>query len=108
MINKYIFIIQKYYLLLNINENNYYEIINILNIYYFNNKIKRIHDLVHVEVFLKGENNKQTIAAWNRKGVIEIYNDYIFETTRYHNIKIIFKSIDTWLEGICWSFCNLH
>jgi hypothetical protein len=63
MINKYIFIIQKYYLILNINENNYYEIINILNIYYFKNKIKRIHDLVHVEVFLKGENNKQTIAA---------------------------------------------
>jgi hypothetical protein len=61
--------------------------------------------MVHVEVFLGGTT---TIGARARLGVIEIHEHYLFESTSYNNITVYFRSIDTWLNGICKSFCPLH
>ncbi len=68
-------------------------------------KKKRIHDMVHVEVFMGGNT---TIGARFRKGCIQIHESYQFVSSSYHNIRIYFKSIETWLDGVCHSFCPLH
>lgn len=59
------------------------------------------HDMVHVEIFLGGETGFQTIAARRKEGVVEIFDDFRFRSSIYYNVKHYFKSIDTWLQGIC-------
>lgn len=61
--------------------------------------------MVHVEVFMGGTS---TIGARFRKGTIQIHEHYQFVSSSYYNIRIYFKSIETWLDGICRSFCPLH
>ena len=60
---------------------------------------------MHVEVYL-GDN--KTIGARFRKGTVCIHEHYSFVSTSYYNIRITFKSIETWLDGICRSFCSIH
>jgi len=71
-------------------------------------KRNQIHHMTHVEIFLGGETGESTIGARYKTGTIQIFDSYKFESktwdlTRYH-----FKSIDTWIEGICKSFCGTH
>ena len=40
--------------------------------------------------------------------MVQYFDSYKFESTAYHSIKFHYKSIDTWLEGICRSFCSQH
>ena len=64
--------------------------------------------MVHVEIFLGGPTGEQTIGArWNN-GVVSIFDSYKFVSKSYYNIKYHFKSIDTWLQGVCKSFCDIH
>eukprot|EP01028_Stygiella_incarcerata_P000601 TRINITY_DN1089_c0_g1_i1.p2 TRINITY_DN1089_c0_g1~~TRINITY_DN1089_c0_g1_i1.p2 ORF type:complete len:718 (+),score=207.29 TRINITY_DN1089_c0_g1_i1:3793-5946(+) len=73
---------------------------------YYNEKLKpQIHDIVHVEIFLEGE---KTVGARYQKGFVQIHDSYQFQSKNYYNIKYHFRSIDTWLEGICRSHCADH
>lgn len=64
--------------------------------------------MVHVEIFMGGETGEQSIGARWQKGVVQLFDSYKFVSTSYHSIKWHYKSIDTWLEGICRSWCNEH
>ena len=57
--------------------------------------------MTHVEIFLGGETGEQTIGARWTKGVVKIFDSYKFPSKAYERRKFHFKSIDTWLEGIC-------
>ena len=56
--------------------------------------------MVHVEIFLGGKSEEETIAARDRFGVVEIHETYKFNSENYYDIKYHFRSIDTWLRGI--------
>lgn len=57
------------------------------------------HSLVHVEVWL-GEGHKTVGARWQKR-FVEIHDSYQFESKSYHSMQYHFRSIDTWLQGIC-------
>ena len=70
--------------------------------YYPEKKMKiQKHDMVHVEVFYGGDTGESSIGARWGKGVVTIFDSYKFVSKNYYNVKHHFKSIDTWLEGIC-------
>ena len=64
---------------------------------------KQVHNLTHVEVFMGGETGEQSIGARWFKGVVKLFDSYKFESTTYYDIKFHYRSLDTWLEGICKS-----
>ncbi|XP_013402524.1 protein polyglycylase TTLL10 isoform X3 [Lingula anatina] len=74
---------------------------------YYNPKSKKQrHDMVHVEIWL-GDGPKTIGARWQR-GKVQVFDSYQFEAKSYHSPTYIFKSIDTWLMGICQSYCPEH
>ena len=76
---------------------------------YFNEKSKpQRHDIVHVEVYVGGESGEATIGARWQKGVIQEFESYKFEAKSYQVNQYLFASIDTWLQGICTSICEVH
>ncbi|XP_065890894.1 protein polyglycylase TTLL10-like isoform X2 [Dysidea avara] len=64
------------------------------------------HNMVHVEVWL-GEGEKTVGARW-QKSVVEIHDSYQYTSKSYHSMKYHFCSINTWLNGICQSYCSEH
>lgn len=64
--------------------------------------------MVHVEIFTGGETGEQSIGARWQKGVVQYFDSYKFNSTSYHSIEFHYRSIDTWLEGVCKSFCEEH
>jgi len=60
---------------------------------------KQKHNLTHVEIWL-GDGPKTIGARWQR-GKVQVFDSYQFNATSYHSPVYIFKSIDTWLMGIC-------
>ncbi|EDQ90416.1 uncharacterized protein MONBRDRAFT_24169 [Monosiga brevicollis MX1] len=64
------------------------------------------HQMVHVEVWL-GEGEK-TIGARHQTGVIQVHDSYKFVSKSYGNMQFYFRSIDTWLDGVCKSHCTEH
>eukprot|EP00349_Pseudokeronopsis_sp_Brazil_P005581 CAMPEP_0202962266 /NCGR_PEP_ID=MMETSP1396-20130829/6360_1 /ASSEMBLY_ACC=CAM_ASM_000872 /TAXON_ID= /ORGANISM="Pseudokeronopsis sp., Strain Brazil" /LENGTH=276 /DNA_ID=CAMNT_0049682715 /DNA_START=506 /DNA_END=1336 /DNA_ORIENTATION=- len=64
--------------------------------------------MVHVEIFTGGETGEQSIGARWQRGVVQYFDSYKFESKAYHSIQFYYRSIDTWLEGICRSFCQDH
>lgn len=64
--------------------------------------------MVHVEVFTGGETGEQSIGARWQRGAVKYFDSYKFESKSYHSIKFHYKSIDTWLDGICKSHCDVH
>lgn len=76
---------------------------------YYNDKMrKQKHNMVHVEIFTGGETGEQSIGARWQRGVVQYFDSYKFTSTSYHSIEFHYKSLDTWLEGICKSHCNEH
>jgi len=76
---------------------------------YNNEKMrKQKHDLVHVEIFTGGETGEQSIGARWQRGVVQYFDSYKFTSTSYHSIQFRYKSLDTWLEGVCKSHCDQH
>ena len=76
-------------------------------------KKPRKHNLVHVEVFIGGESGEATIGSRSTdpqsfKGVAvhESYRSYAANCTASHSFQLFFRSIDTWLDGICVSHCK--
>ncbi|CAH1775899.1 unnamed protein product [Owenia fusiformis] len=74
----------------------------------YNNKKskKQPHNMVHVEVWL-GDGPKTIGARW-QKGVVQVFDSYAFEAKSYHSPTYLFRSIDTWLMGVCQSYCPEH
>jgi hypothetical protein len=67
---------------------------------YFNPKSRRQkYDIVHVEVFVKGETGKQTIGARSQKGVVSVHNSYEYISQKYEITNYFFRSIEPWLRG---------
>lgn len=57
--------------------------------------------MTHVEVFIGGPTGEQSIGARWAKGVVQLFDSYKFESKSYYDIKFYYKSIDTWLSGVC-------
>lgn len=66
--------------------------------YPFKNLPQKVHDMVHVEVYM-GEG--KSFGARKKKGVCKMYDKYVTKAKSYFDISIHFRSLDTWLEGIC-------
>ena len=62
---------------------------------------KQHHSLVHVEIFIGGETGEQSIGARWGKGVVELHQSYKFVSMNYHSVKHYYRSLDTWLDGVC-------
>lgn len=60
---------------------------------------KQKHNMTHVEIWL-GDGVKTIGARW-QKGKVQVFDNYMFDATAYHSPTYIFKSIDTWLMGVC-------
>ncbi|XP_052284509.1 uncharacterized protein LOC127880994 isoform X1 [Dreissena polymorpha] len=74
---------------------------------YYNPKSKKQrHNMTHVEIWA-GEGNKTIGARWNN-GKVALWDSYKFTAKSYHSETYHFKSLDTWLRGICKSFCPDH
>ncbi|XP_067658882.1 uncharacterized protein [Haliotis asinina] len=67
---------------------------------------KQRHNMTHVEIWL-GEGEKTIGARWNN-GKVKVFDSYRFSAKSFHSEKYYFKSIDTWLMGICKSYCPQH
>ena len=57
------------------------------------------HNMVHVEIWL-GEGHTCLGARWQKR-FVEVHDSYQFVSKSYHSMTYHFKSIDTWLKGIC-------
>ena len=55
--------------------------------------------MVHVEVMC-GEGEKSIGSRWHR-GHVQVFDSYQFVSTSYHSMQYHFRSIDTWLQGVC-------
>lgn len=72
------------------------------------------HDLVHVEVFVGGAEGESTIGSrYEGPGLIKgTPGVYMFDTYKSftghhaHDHKLHFRSIDSWLDGICVNHCK--
>lgn len=73
--------------------------------YYDVKKRKQLHNMVHVEIYLGGE---QSLGARWFKGAVRVFDSYKFESTNYYDIEFHYKSIDLWLKGVCQSQCPEH
>ncbi|KAL4221443.1 Tubulin tyrosine ligase-like [Mactra antiquata] len=74
---------------------------------YYNPKSKKQrHNMTHVEIWA-GEGNKTIGARWNN-GKVKMFDHYKFTAKSYHSETYHFRSIDTWLKGICRSHCSQH
>ena len=77
-------------------------------IYNSNRSKPQKHNNVHVEVFLGGETGEETIGSRYHKGVVSIFPSYKFKSTTWDLVNYHFRSIDTWLNGECRSYCEEH
>jgi len=66
------------------------------------------HNNVHVEIFLGGETGESTVGSRFYKGVVSIFPSYKFTSTSWTLVKHHFRSLDTWLNGVCKSCCPEH
>eukprot|EP00698_Gefionella_okellyi_P003003 TRINITY_DN12830_c0_g1_i1.p1 TRINITY_DN12830_c0_g1~~TRINITY_DN12830_c0_g1_i1.p1 ORF type:complete len:254 (-),score=25.28 TRINITY_DN12830_c0_g1_i1:648-1409(-) len=76
--------------------------------YYSTKAKKQRHDMVHVEIFVGGETGEQSIGARWQSGKVQQFDSYKFVSKLYHDITHYYCSLDTWLEGVCKSFCADH
>eukprot|EP00794_Sanderia_malayensis_P015068 gene15068-16623_t len=82
------------------------DLVFISGTYFKPHRKKQKHDMVHVEIWM-GDGEK-TLGARNQRGRIQVHDSYKFVSKGYYNMVYYFKSIDTWLKGVCQSFCSEH
>eukprot|EP00743_Colponemidia_sp_Colp-15_P010963 GILK01012157.1.p1 GENE.GILK01012157.1~~GILK01012157.1.p1 ORF type:complete len:685 (-),score=132.26 GILK01012157.1:143-2197(-) len=76
---------------------------------YYNKKARpQKHNMVHVEIYLGGESGQASLGARWQKGAVQIFDSYKFVSKSYYDIKFHYRSIDTWLHGVCESVCPMH
>ncbi|XP_062821599.1 inactive polyglycylase TTLL10 isoform X3 [Anolis carolinensis] len=74
---------------------------------YFDTQRKgQLHNIVHVEIWL-GDGERSLGARWKR-GKAQVFDSYKFVSSSYGDMEYHFKSIETWLQGICTSHCPEH
>jgi hypothetical protein len=66
------------------------------------------HNIVHVEIWLGGETGESTLGSRYFRGCVSVWPSYKFENNTWKVTKYHFRSIDTWLNGVCKSFCPEH
>jgi hypothetical protein len=67
------------------------------------------HNIVHVEVFLgDGETGEECIGSRYHRGKVSLFPSYQFTSTTWSLVNYHFRSLDTWLDGVCKSFCGEH
>jgi len=49
-----------------------------------------------------------SVASRKAKGVVTVYDDFRYKSKSYYNIRRHFRSLDSWLDGICESHCDMH
>lgn len=64
--------------------------------------------MVHIEVFLGGASGEKSIGSRTCINEVSYHDSYKFVSTSYHSIKYHYRSIETWLDGICRSYCPQH
>lgn len=75
---------------------------------YHNPASCQAHNVVHVEIYTGV--GRSTIGSRHGQVVSE-HSEFEFEghkSERYHSVEYVFKSISTWLDGVCRSFCPEH
>ncbi|XP_066296739.1 uncharacterized protein [Branchiostoma lanceolatum] len=82
------------------------DLVFVSGIYYNPKSKKQRHNMVHVEIWA-GEGKKVVGARWQR-GKVQMFDSYRFQSKSYHSMQYHFRSIDTWLLGICKSYCPDH
>ncbi|XP_078697531.1 uncharacterized protein LOC144925419 [Branchiostoma floridae x Branchiostoma belcheri] len=82
------------------------DLVFVSGIYYNPKSKKQRHNMVHVEIWA-GEGEKVVGARWQR-GKVQMFDSYKFQSKSYHSMQYHFRSIDTWLLGICKSYCPDH
>ncbi|XP_077167321.1 inactive polyglycylase TTLL10 [Paroedura picta] len=82
------------------------DLIFISGTYFDTQRIRQAHDIVHVEIWL-GEEERSLGARW-KTGKVQVFDSYKFVSKTYGSMKYHFKSIETWLQGICVSHCPEH
>ena len=55
--------------------------------------------MVHVEIW--AQDGEKTLGARLQRGAVQVHDSYKFVSKTYGNMQYHFKSIDTWLLGIC-------
>ena len=73
-----------------------------------NPKVIVKHNMMHVEVFLGGKTGEKAIGSRPSLGQISYHDSYKIFPKRYTDVEYHFKSLDTWLNGICKSWCPEH
>lgn len=79
--------------------------------YYEKSRRPQHLDIVHVEVFIGGETGEATIGSrWSRSNTaegkvrgVQIHPSYQYSSKNYEIVKYHFRSLDTWLQGVCKS-----
>ena len=66
------------------------------------------HDMVHIEVYLGGKSGEKSIGSRTSINQVSYHDSYRFVGRKYHSIQYHYRSLDTWLEGICKSWCPDH
>ena len=61
-----------------------------------------------MEIFLGGESGEATLGSRYFRGKVGIFDSYKFTNNTWTPYKHHFRSIDTWLDGICKSHCSEH
>ena len=82
------------------------DLVFISGTYFKEGRKQQIHNMVHVEIWM-GDGDK-TLGARNQRGVIEVHDSYAFVSKGYGNMEYHFRSLDTWLDGVCVSHCPDH
>ena len=64
--------------------------------------------MVHIEVYLGGENPMRSIGSRTSINEVSYHDNFKFVAANYGNIKYHYRSLDTWLDGVCKSWCPDH
>ncbi|XP_013911852.1 PREDICTED: uncharacterized protein LOC106541050 [Thamnophis sirtalis] len=82
------------------------DLIFISGVYFDPQRKRQPHDIVHVEIWL-GE-GERSLGARRKHGRAQVFDSYRFVSSSYGDMKYHFKSIETWLQGVCVSHCPEH
>mmetsp|Transcript_55578 Transcript_55578/g.88173 ORF Transcript_55578/g.88173 Transcript_55578/m.88173 type:complete len:668 (-) Transcript_55578:107-2110(-) len=87
------------------------DLIFVEGVYYDEKKKPQRHNIVHVEVFIGGDTGEATIGSrWSKSDPangkvrgVQIHPSYKYVSKNYEIKRFIFRSLETWLNGICRS-----
>ncbi|XP_054857745.1 uncharacterized protein LOC129344861 [Eublepharis macularius] len=75
------------------------DLVFISGTYFDTQRARQPHDIVHVEIWL-GEEKRSLGARW-KGGKVQVFDSFKFVSKTYGSMEYHFKSIETWLQGIC-------